>query len=100
MNLSWFFPRCLSFEKLPRGVSNRVDDVRDMLVGVFLVQRQHEHRRERFVRARKLLAAVIDGLRTRQRERKPAIAERPLIANDLALESRLLDVPRRTNDVP
>ena len=77
------------------GRGDRVGEVVDVLVGVALVPRQHEHAVEEREGAGEALGGVVDGLGPGERERPAARAERPLVAEDRALERRLLDVARR-----
>ncbi len=70
----------------------------DVLLGVALVPRQDEDALERLEGAGEALRRVVDRLRSRQGERPAAVAEGALVAKDLALEGRLLDVARRRGD--
>src|SRR5947209_15649702 len=69
-----------------------------MLLGVALVPRQHEHAFQGGERAGKALRRIVERLRPGQRERIAAAAERPLLAENLALEGGLLNVARRRRD--
>ena len=61
----------------------------NVLLGEALVPRQHQHVPQALEDAGKARGRVIDGFGSRQGEGKATSAERPLVAKNLALESRL-----------
>src|SRR5262245_16784203 len=78
----------------------RACQVIDMLLLVAFVPRQYEHLLQQPKCSRKPCRGVIDRFRTRQGEGISARAECLLIADDLTLKGRLLDVARRRGDAP
>src|SRR5690242_7061993 len=88
-----------SFRQLRGGALQRGRQEIDMLLGVAFVPWQHQNAIECAEGPGELLAGVVDGFGSRQRKRPAARAERPLLAEDLAREGRLLDVPGRRRNV-
>src|SRR5262245_16889056 len=73
-------------------------DVIYMFVGVALAPREHQDAFQRLERAGETLAAIVQRLRARQRERPAAVPQRLLFLEDLASKRGLLDVARRRRD--